>query len=186
MTAKPSFLASYLTPLRPLLSAPDVVEVALNPDGQVWVERHGQSHMQKCDGLRLSPADAQHLAQAIASDVGVQFSDKKPVVSGKIIDGGMPLRAQVIAAPVVEGGSAISLRRYSQQRIVLDDIGLLHGTLVDLDQRRRERAGEVVRLAASGDLKAAMRVCIEDRLNIVVSGGTSTGKTTFARSLLAL
>lgn len=186
MTAQPSFLGSYLRPLRPFLIAEDVVEVVINPDGQVWVERQGQSHMQKCAGVLITPAEAQNLAQAIASEVGVQFSDKKPVVSGKIIDHGVPLRAQVIATPIVEGGSAIALRRYSHRKFELDAVGLLHGKLVDLDGLRRQRANEVVTLADAGNIAAAMQLCVEDRLNVVISGGTSTGKTTFARSLLAL
>ena len=59
------------------------------------------------------------------------------------------------------------------------------GELIDLDAVRREKARAVVALTNSGDIEAAMQMCVEDRLNIVVSGGTSTGKTTFARALLA-
>ena len=63
---------------------------------------------------------------------------------------------------------------------------LLHGSLIDLDHRKRELGKEVLALAEVGDVEAAMRLCVRKRLNVLISGGTSTGKTTFARSLLAM
>jgi type IV secretion system protein VirB11 len=68
----------------------------------------------------------------------------------------------------------------------LGDIGLLHGALVDLDAERHAKAERVIALTEAGDIRAAMKLCIDERLNIMISGGTSTGKTTFARALLAL
>lgn len=67
----------------------------------------------------------------------VPLSPKKPIVSGKIPHGGKPLRAQVVAQPVVEGAASISFRRYSQTKLEAGSMRLLHGELVDLDQRRR-------------------------------------------------
>lgn len=184
--SKPSFLDAYLKPFRALLEASDVVEIVLNPDGGVWVERQGAAFMEQVEELHMTPEDAQNLAQSIASHVEVQFGDKKPVVSGKIVTGGQPVRAQVIAKPIVEGGAALSLRRYSTARIDLERIGLIYDGLINLDERRRARAGQVVALAGAGKLDAAMMLCVQDRLNVLISGGTSTGKTTFARALLAL
>ncbi|GGA21593.1 MULTISPECIES: ATPase, T2SS/T4P/T4SS family [Salipiger] len=187
MTSAPpraSFLESYLAPLGSYLGDPDVVEVAINPDGSVWIERQGNSHMQRAEGLSVAPAQAADLAKAIASEVDVPLSTKKPIVSGKITHAGAPLRAQVVAAPVIEGAPPICFRRYSQSKLEIGDMTLLHGELVDLDKRRRDRAQQVRELSGSSRVTEAMRLCIEDRLNVVISGGTSTGKTTFARALL--
>ncbi|WP_226561867.1 P-type DNA transfer ATPase VirB11 [Salipiger thiooxidans] len=181
-----SFLASYLAPLSPWLGDPRMVEVAINPDGGVWVERQGDSHMQRAEGLSIAPAQAADLAKAIASEVDVPLSAKKPIVSGKITHGGAPLRAQVVAAPVIEGAPSICFRRYSQTKLEIEDMTLLHGELVDLDKRRRDRAQQLHELTGAGQVNEAMRLCIEDRLNVVISGGTSTGKTTFARALLEM
>ena len=181
-----TFLASYLAPLHPLLTDPAIVEVAINPDGRVWVERQGAPVMDPEPHARFGTRLAQDLANAIASDVNVPLSAKRPLVSGKITVAGHPVRVQVIAPPAVEGGPSITFRRYSQDKLALPDIGLLHGALVDLDENRRARARQVRDLARDGQLADALRLCINDRLNIVVSGGTSTGKTTFARALLDL
>jgi type IV secretion system protein VirB11 len=186
MDDRPSFLGTYLTPLAPLFPRDDLVEVAINPDGKVWIERKGATHMERVAHLSIDRVLSNNLGQAIASAVGVQFSDKKPTVSGKIVWGDMAIRAQVVAPPIVEGGMAITFRPFKVSADQLIEPRLLHGGLVDLDAKRRERAGEAMRLAEAGQVVDAMRLCVEERMNILISGGTSTGKTTFARSLLSM
>ena len=186
MDDRPSFLGSYLTPLAPLFLRDDLVEVAINPDGKVWIERKGATHMERVAHLSIDRVLSNNLGQAIASAVGVQFSDKKPTVSGKIVLGDMAIRAQVVAPPIVEGGMAITFRPFKVAADQLIEPQLLHGGLVDLDAKRRERAGEAMKLAEDGRVVDAMRLCVEERMNILISGGTSTGKTTFARSLLSM
>jgi type IV secretion system protein VirB11 len=186
MDDRPSFLGTYLTPLAPLFLRDDLVEVAINPDGKVWIERKGATHMERVAHLSIDRVLSTNLGQAIASAVGVQFSEKKPTVSGKIVWGDMAIRAQVVAPPIVEGGMAITFRPFKVAADQLIEPWLLHGGLVDLDARRRERAGEAMKLAEAGQVVDAMRLCVEERMNILISGGTSTGKTTFARSLLSM
>ena len=103
MDDRPSFLGTYLTPIAPLFMRDDLVEVAINPDGKVWIERKGATHMERVAHLSIDRVLSNNLGQAIASAVGVQFSDKKPTVSGKIVLGDMAIRAQVVAPPIVEG-----------------------------------------------------------------------------------
>ena len=186
MNDRPSFLGTYLTPLAPLFLRDDLVEVAINPDGKVWIERKGATHMERVAHLSIDRVLSTNLGQAIASAVGVQFSEKKPTVSGKIVWGDMAIRAQVVAPPIVEGGMAITFRPFKVSADQLIEPRLLHGGLVDLDAKRRERAGEAMKLAEAGQVVDAMRLCVEERMNILISGGTSTGKTTFARSLLSM
>lgn len=186
MDDRPSFLGTYLNPITPLFLRDDLVEVAINPDGKVWIERKGAAHMERAAHLTIDRSLSTNLGQAIASAVGVQFSEKKPTVAGKITLGDMAIRTQVVAPPVVEGGMAITFRPFKVAADQLIEPRLLAGGLVDLDARRRARAGDALRLAEAGQVSDAMRLCVEERMNILISGGTSTGKTTFARSLLAM
>jgi type IV secretion system protein VirB11 len=186
MDDRPSFLGTYLAPIAPLFMRDDLVEVAINPDGKVWIERKGAAHMERVAHLTIDRVLANNLGQAIASAVGVQFSEKKPTVSGKIVWGEMAIRAQVVAPPIVEGGMAITFRPFKVAADQLIEPRLLHGGLVDLDAKRRERAGEAMQLAEAGQVVEAMRLCVEERMNILISGGTSTGKTTFARAFLSM
>ena len=186
MDGQPSFLSTYLTPLVPLLMHDDLVEIAVNPDGAVWIERKGAVHMERVAHLKIDRTLSVNLGQAIASAVGVQFSERKPTVSGKISWEAFSIRAQVIAAPVVDGGMALTLRPFKSSSDQLIEPRLLHDRLVDLDKHKRERAAEIVKLAGQGRLTEAMRHCIHPPMNILISGGTSTGKTSFARFLLSL
>lgn len=186
MDGAASFLESYVEPIHELLTDPSIVEIAINPDGKIWAEQQGAPFMVPCPAYAYDTCMAANLGTAIASETGATFSAKKPIFSGKIIYAGRPLRAQVIADPVVEGGTAVTLRAYSHRKIPLDKSCLLHGELIDLDAQRKERAKQVEELARKGDIIGAMQLCVEDRLNVVVSGGTSSGKTTFARGLLDL
>jgi type IV secretion system protein VirB11 len=186
MDDRPSFLGTYLNPITPLFLRDDLVEVAINPDGKVWIERKGAAHMERAVHLTIDRSLSTNLGQAIASAVGVQFSEKKPTVAGKITLGDMAIRTQVVAPPVVEGGMAITFRPFKVAADQLIEPRLLAGGLVDLDARRRARAGDALRMAEAGQVSDAMRLCVEERMNILISGGTSTGKTTFARSLLAM
>jgi type IV secretion system protein VirB11 len=186
MDGLPSFLGTYLATLAPLLQREDLVEIAVNPDGKVWIERKGSSYMERANGTLIDPPLSLNLGQAIASSVGAQFSEKRPTVSGKIAWAGHPVRAQVIGPPVVEGGLAITLRPFKRAADQFFEPKLLHGGLVDLDAVKKKRAAGILRMAQAGQLKEAMQLAVQDRLNILISGGTSTGKTTFARSLLAM
>ena len=186
MNAPTSFLGTYLRPLSPLLDDEAIVEIAINPDGRVWYERQGAAHMAIADALHLTPEEARNLAGSIASEVGSAVSEKKPLVSGKIDLAGRALRAQVVARPVVEGGPAMTLRAYLSRRIDLASVALLHGEMRDLEADRRRAAAEIGEMAEAGDVAGAMAACIDRRLNVIVSGGTSTGKTTFARGLMDL
>ena len=152
MDDRPSFLGTYLTPLAPLFLRDDLVEVAINPDGKVWIERKGATHMERLAHLSIDRVLSTNLGQAIASAVGVQFSDKKPTVSGKIVWGDMAIRAQVVAPPIVEGGMAITFRPFKVSADQLIEPRLLHGGLVDLDAKRRARAGEAMKLAEAGQV----------------------------------
>ncbi|OWJ77170.1 type II secretion system protein E [Haematobacter genomosp. 1] len=180
-----SFLEEYLSRLGAALQDERVVELAINPDGAVFLERLGQPHMEPA-GVRLDAPVQERLARAICAEAQAAFSDKAPIISTAVKVRGQNLRAQVVGPPAVLGGPAISLRKYVQSSMAIADIGLLHGELVDLESRRASEAQAVRDLIAGGEMAAAWQRCIDARLNIPISGGTSSGKTTFARALLGL
>lgn len=181
-----SFLEAYMTPIMDLVEDPNIVEIAINSDGKVWLENQGSPHMELHPLHCFTATEARQIGGAIASDIGLPLSKDKPVLSGKIELRGVAMRAQVLIEPAVEAGCAVTLRSYSQKKIAIGKIELLHGKLVDLDQQRREKSEQIRKLADEGDIEEAMRLCVEERLNVMISGGTSSGKTTFARGLLGI
>ncbi len=182
-TRTPSYLDAYLEQFREWLTDHSISEFAINPNGQVWIERAGDAHMIPVVGEVIDPKKAIDIAQAIVGDANAKVSKLRPLVSGKVDYQGRPLRVQVAIPPAVETGASLSIRLFSTQGIANYRAEYLFGEAVSLDQKRRDKMAEV-RQIADKDLNSALKRLIELRLNILISGGTSTGKTTFARHLL--
>lgn len=177
-----SYLERYLDPFRDLITRDDIVELAINPDGRVWIERQGMAAMEET-GQWLDPAAAANLANTLVGDARARVSERVPLVSGKIEYRGRPLRVQVVVPPAVDRGAAISVRLFGSGTLANYRPGYLFGQPVSLDERRSRSLVEVAARAKT-DLNAALKLLVEERLNLLISGGTSTGKTTFARHLL--
>ena len=178
-----SYLGVYLRPFERWLTDPATTELAINADGRVWVEAAGDAWMRPLPELRITPTQAVDLAGAIVGQARAKLSAAAPLVSGKIEHAGRPMRAQVAVAPAVERGAAIALRLFGIGEGASHAPTYLFGAPVSLEARRREAMQEVRALAAH-DLPGALARLVTLRLNIVVAGGTSTGKTTLARHLL--
>lgn len=181
-TLPASYLEQYLEPFRDLILGPDVVELAINPDGRVWIERQGASSM-KDTGLKIEGTYAANLAATLVGDARAKLSEQSPLVSGKIAYRNRPLRIQVVVPPAIEHGAAISIRLFGLGTQTTFDPEYLFGKPVSLDQKRRTQLAEVQDLARR-ELSRALEMLVRYRLNLLISGGTSTGKTTFARHLL--
>ena len=177
-----SYLERYLDPFRDLITRDDIVELAINPDGRVWIERQGMAAMEET-GQRLDQAAAANLASTLVGDARARVSERVPLVSGKIEYRGRPLRVQVVVPPAVDRGAAISVRLFGAESLANYRPEYLFGKPVSLDELRARALDEIATLAKT-DLNAALTLTVEKRLNLLISGGTSTGKTAFARHLL--
>lgn len=167
--------SGYLKPFSQWLEDPSVVEIAINVDGQLWIEKSGDAYMSKVEGEFVASQMSKDLAQSIVGDAGAKISKSKPLVSGKIEYKGRPLRIQVAMPPAVEDGASLTIRLFSRAGIPDYKAEYLFGEAVSLDAKRKEKMA-TVREIAEGDLNEALNKLIEMRLNILVSGGTSTGK----------
>ena len=181
--------ASYLEASLDRLGAPvqrdDTIEICINPDGQVWGEFQGD-HFMRGLGTPLTQTEIKDLGNQIASAASTTLSTKKPIVSVSILYRDRPIRAQVIQPPAVEGGFSISLRFFSSLPLEAIKLGFLYGKERSLEGLRRERNAALRDVVASGDIDASLRFCVGNKLNMIVSGGTSTGKTVAARKILSL
>lgn len=164
------------------LVEPDLVEIAVNPDGGVWIERLGDAFMTRA-AVTLTPKEAAEIALKIASEGGVRMSEKNPVGSASFELRGWLVRAQIVQQPAVRGGHSISMRFFRSDTDVVPP-EYLFGQAVSASERRREVIEEVARLSQE-DIQGALRLCVESKLNVIVSGGTSSGKTMLARWMVA-
>ncbi|GGE48515.1 P-type DNA transfer ATPase VirB11 [Primorskyibacter flagellatus] len=162
----------------------DIIEICVNPDGSCWGEFQGDHFMRALDD-RLTVTELRDLGNQIASSANTTMSKDKPIVSVSISYRGRPIRAQVITPPAVISGMSISLRFFSS--LPLDEIELryLYGKERKLEELRQQKNRTLREVVASGVITDAIRFCVKNKLNMIVSGGTSTGKTVAARKILS-
>jgi len=142
------------------LEDPQVIEVMLNPDGRLWVDRLGAGIADS--GERLSSADGERIVRLVAHHVGAEVHAERPRVSAELPEGGE--RFEGLLPPVV-AAPAFAIRKPAVAVFTLDDY---------------VAAG----VMAPGQA-AWLRDAVRARWNILVAGGTGTGKTTLANALLA-
>jgi len=143
-----------------LLADPSVVEVMLNPDGCLWVDRLGGGLADT--GHHLSPADGERIVRLVAHHVGAEVHAGAPRVSAELPETGERFEGLL---PPVAAAPCFAIRKPAVSVFKLDDYV----------------SGEIMTAARA----EALAVAVAERRNILVAGGTSTGKTTLANALLA-
>lgn len=174
-----------LRELRSLLVADDINEVVINPDGIVWAELADAEHMVRT-GHHFPPAKVKQLSKHLAGETMNVLGPKRPIVSGSLRAFGQALRVQIVVPPAVEEGASLSIRKFVSRILDVGEIGFLEGRQVSVEGERRARFAGLAKLAKGGQLSELFQQAIDQRMNILVSGGTSSGKTTVARALLSL
>jgi P-type conjugative transfer ATPase TrbB len=142
------------------LEDPEIVEVMLNPDGRLWIDRLACGLVDT--GERLSPSDGERIVRLVAHHVGAEVHPGSPRVSAELPETGE--RFEGLLPPVV-AAPAFAIRKPAVAVFTLDNYV----------------AAGIMRVGQAQTLRAA----VADRCNILVAGGTSTGKTTLTNALLA-
>ncbi|MGE0409930.1 MAG: P-type conjugative transfer ATPase TrbB [Amphiplicatus sp.] len=142
------------------LDDPSVIEIMVNPGGALWVERHGRGRAR--EGVDLRPADVERIIRLVASHVGFDCDKTRPIVSAELPGTGERFEGVL---PPVATGPTFAIRKPAGRVISLDDY------VADGVMTGREAL----------ILKGAVR----RRENILIAGGTSSGKTTLVNALLA-
>ena len=147
-----------LGPLEPLMSDPEVDEIMVCGLAPVWVERRGRI---EATGIRFeSEADLRHAIERILSPVGRRVDEAQPLADARLPDGS---RVNVVIPPLALDGPALTIRRFRRRGHSPQDL-LDNGTL-------------------SAPLLELLRRAVGARLNILVCGGTGSGKTTTLNAL---
>jgi pilus assembly protein CpaF len=147
-------------PLERLLADPTVSEIMVNGPKDIWVERAG-----RLSQTTLTFTDTSHLRRIITKmvgQIGRRIDESSPLVDARLPDGS---RVNAIIAPLSLSGPLLTIRKFAQNRFALSEL-ITIGTL-------------------SKDAGEFLENCIRAELNILISGGTGSGKTTFLNALSA-
>jgi type IV secretion system protein VirB11 len=173
------YLQSYLAPLAPWLEAADITDILVNRPGEIWIERQGGA-TERIAVAELTEQVLGRLARQVAASSDQGINREQPLLSATLPDGA---RIQIVGPPATRGGTMIAIRKHG---LVDLSIGLLAAAGMfarGTDDTARAEARLDAALAA-GDHASALAEAVRLRKTMVISGGTSSGKTTLLNALL--
>ncbi|MGB7336993.1 MAG: P-type DNA transfer ATPase VirB11 [Salaquimonas sp.] len=181
-----SYAEQGLKPLEKLLTSDMVNEVVINPNGRIFVEYADQAHMVEVKDASMSEQEIHSLGSNLAGETGNALGEEHPIVSGRVFVFGNDVRVQVVVPPAIESGVSLSIRKYVARVLEVEEIKFLGDGQTDVDTKRLESHEIIKTHLKNEDLPTLLKSAIDNRLNILISGGTSSGKTTIARALLGM
>ena len=170
------YLESYLAPLASWLERTDITDIYINRPGEIWTESVG-GMIERHDTPELDRTALQRLARQVAAANAQGINRESPLLAGSLPDGS---RIQLVLPPATRGEVAVAIRRHVVQDLELESYRpLLAGSVSQTETSNTLRPA-----APPEDPIAMLRRAVKDRRNILISGGTSSGKTTFLNALL--
>jgi pilus assembly protein CpaF len=140
-------------PIEPLLRDPDINEIMVNGPDQIYVERFG--HIVPVDAAFVDEEHLRRIIDKIVARVGRRVDESSPMVDARLPDGS---RVNAVVPPIALDGSALTIRKFAADPYTITDL-IGFGTLTQ-------------------PVAMLLELCVRGRLDILISGGTGTGKTT--------
>lgn len=140
-------------PIQEFLEASDVTEIMVNNSKTIYVERYGKIY--PTDKRFIDEAHLMRIIDKIVAQVGRRIDESSPMVDARLPDGS---RVNAVVHPLAINGPMLTIRKFSADPFMVEDL-IGFGTL-------------------SADVAEFLSLCVKGRLNILISGGTGTGKTT--------
>lgn len=145
-------------PITPFLSDPDISEVMVNGPYQIYVEKKGM--LIKTNAFFRDDEHVLQVIERIVAPLGRRIDESMPMVDARLPDGS---RVNAIIPPLALNGPTVTIRKFSQKPLRIEDL-IRFGTI-------------------SEEMAGFLEGCVKARLNIMISGGTGSGKTTFLNVL---
>ncbi len=143
----------FLKPIQCLLESESISEIMVNPDGSVWIEEQG--HIEPLAGICFEDGALLTALEVIANRFGKKLDADSPIMNLRLPDGS---RLAATIPPIVHPQPLMTIRRFTSRSFTMDD-------LIERKMLTADQAGMLTDAVRRGD-------------NILISGGTSTGKTT--------
>ena len=147
-----------LGPLEDLLADESVTEIMVNRYDEVFIERKGK--LEPASTVFSSEQAVRHIIDRIVAPIGRRIDESSPLVDARLHDGS---RVNAVIPPVALKGANITIRKFSKKRLKMED-------LISFGSVEARMAG-------------FLRIAVEQRKNVVISGGTGSGKTTLLNVL---
>lgn len=176
--APPAFLANFLEPLAEHLARQDVTDIYVNRPGELWLESMSGG-IERIPAPQLTVQWLDRLARQIAAFSNQGVNREHPILSASLPDGA---RVQIIIPPATRGSAVMAIRKHLVMDRSLADYAK-DGSL-GLTSNVVPHGGELSAARANDGDIAMLALAVRQKRNILISGGTSTGKSTFLNALL--
>jgi type IV secretion system protein VirB11 len=182
LTGEGVYLRTYLAPFAPWLDRQDVTDILVNRPGEVWID--GAKGFERIETPDVTDVMLQRLAQQIAAHSAQGVSREYPLLAATLPDGA---RVQVATPPATRSHVALAIRKHVVQDLTLSDYDSA-GAFANVRRagsgERAKADAELAALLDRGEMRTFFSRAVREGRNIVISGGTGTGKTTFLNALL--
>jgi type IV secretion system protein VirB11 len=174
------YLDAYLAPFAAWLERPDVTDVLVNRPGELWVETVG-GVCQRYAAPEVSEVALARLARQIAASSHQGVNRERPLLSAALPGGA---RVQIVGPPATREGLALAIRKHVISDLSVDQ--LAEDGLFEPPPAVAGRADDpsLIELLEKGKALAFLKAAVKARKTVVISGGTSTGKTTLLNALV--
>lgn len=183
LTDKNVFLNQYLEIFKDYLDDPEVSEICVNKPGELWIERSSQTEMQCIKNKDIINEKLWRLGRLIAHQSDQSIATEKPLLSASLPTGE---RIQFATPPVSRYGVALSIRKQIVRDMSLDDYqnNGAFDNIISTSYLKTKNEQNLKALYEHGDYQSFIATATKDKKNIIISGGTSTGKTTLLNAIL--
>lgn len=178
------FLQRYLDIFKVYLDDPEIAEICVNRSGELWIERAGSPSMEKIDCPDITKDHMMRLARQIANTTGQAINLQNPLLSASLPTGD---RVQVIMPPATLNGIVFSIRKQVVKDMDLADYanaGAFDAVDWVNDSDLKPHDAQLRALAEQKNFYEFIALAAKSKKNIIISGGTSTGKTTLLNAIL--
>jgi len=173
------YLNGYLAPFGEWLACDDVTEILVNRPHEIWVERLGCAQMERHDAPQVDSQLLERLAHQIARINHQGVSRESPLLAA-ILPGGA--RVQMVLPPATRGDVALAIRKHRLQDMTLESY--FEQSALPSVRNAADDSFALAALLQDQDYLGFFRAAVAARKTILISGGTSSGKTTLLNALL--
>lgn len=183
-TQAPIFLNQYLEAFHPHLTDPTITEICVNTQGGYWIETQGEPRMTYIQNPAIQNDHMARLARLVAQSTHQTINEHHPLLSASLPTGE---RIQFALPPVARNGVALTIRKSNHSALSLEDFdqnGAFKNTKITNHQAHSASTPQQTAVNTETDIKTTLKAAIQSHKNIIISGGTSTGKTALLNALL--
>lgn len=178
------FMERYLEAFQQYLADPNISEICVNRPGELWIERAGSPSMERIESPAIDNDHMMRLARQVARTTGQAINLQNPLLSASLRTGE---RVQVIIPPASPNGVVLSIRKQVVKDMNMADYaatGAFEAVDWVTDADLKPYDAQLRALAEQKDFYEFIALAAKSKKNIIISGGTSTGKTTLLNAIL--